>query len=255
MVGAIAATTVAWSADARGSSSQHVAHHAEPDELARAQCRAQVDLVRRHGRDDPADEHAHELAHHPGRDVVAGDAAHQRGQPPAAPGVVPDGEEAEHDALAEPVGVARQQVREQRLGVERHVQSGGEQRLLAAEPVVDHRGVDAGALGDHPDRRALVSALGELGTGGLEEGGAGVRPAGPPSASTGSAGGALGCCHGSILPRGRGGRRGRARAGPVSASSGGRDARTINLVDRAGGNRRGATSRHGIAVTGRSQLG
>ena len=173
--------------------------------------RAQLDLVRGRRRDDPAHEHAHELAHHPRRDVVAGHAAHQGGEPSAAPGVVPDGEEAVHDALPEPVGVARQQVRDQRRGVERHVQSGGEQRLLAAEPVVDHRGVDARAFGDHPDRRAVVAALGELGAGGVEEGGAGVHAAGPPPPSAGSVrpggGSGIGCRHRSILSCRRGGRR------------------------------------------------
>jgi hypothetical protein len=123
--------------------------------------------------------------------------------------VVPDGEEAVHDALPELFGVARHQVRDQRRGVERHVQSRGEQRLLAAEPVVDHRGVDARAFGDHPDRRAVVAALGELGTRGVEEGGAGVHTAGSPAASAGGGGGALGCCHGSILLSACGGRRGR----------------------------------------------
>ena len=47
--------------------------------------------------------------------------------------------------------------------VEGEVQRGGEQRLLAAEPVVDHRRVDARAVGDRPDRRAVESAVGELG--------------------------------------------------------------------------------------------
>ena len=68
--------------------------------------------------------------------------------------------------------------------VDRQVQRRGEQRLLAAEPVVDHRRVDAGAVGDRPDRRAVEPALGELGPGGGEQGGTGVRPAGPAAPPT-----------------------------------------------------------------------
>src|SRR6201999_4060447 len=54
----------------------------------------------------------------------------------------------------------------------------------AAEPVVDHRRVDTGPLGDAADGGALVAAFGELGPGRVEQLRAGVRtaPTAPPPA-------------------------------------------------------------------------
>ena len=57
--------------------------------------------------------------------------------------------------------------------------------------MVDHRGVDAGAVGDRPDRGAVEPAVGELGPGGGEQGGTGVRAAGaaaPPTSGGGGSG-------------------------------------------------------------------
>ena len=108
------------------------------------------------------------------------------------------------------VGVAGHHLGDKRARVDRQVQRGREQRLLAAEPVVDHGRVDAGPVRDHPHGRAVEAALGELGAGGGEQSVAGVgpaRPAAAPAARGLGAGGAFGCGHGSILPCPSGDRR------------------------------------------------
>ena len=53
---------------------------------------------------------------------------------------------------------------------------GGEQRLLAAEPVVDHRRVHPGPFGDPPHGGAVVAALGELEARGRRGGPPGCPP-------------------------------------------------------------------------------
>jgi len=63
------------------------------------------------------------------------------------------------EAGGELVGVTVQQPREDLVGVERDPQGGQEQRVFAAQPVVDHRGVDAGLLGDGADRGPVIVAF------------------------------------------------------------------------------------------------